>query len=103
MDETLIGEKGDRFYLVVSIICLRVFIENLPDTISVFGHKLKKRVEFHVSLVCMGQLLMQYGINVPDFEQKVLEDFTEFIKQREIKLLSYTNEFRFLERVGRNL
>lgn len=77
-------------------IGLPVFPQNLPTSIEVEGYTLLRRTDFHVSLVAIGKIIKKHGITDPEFLQNVIADFLEFIKDNEIALLRYRNEFKFV-------
>lgn len=76
-------------------IGLPVSIEGLPEKIEVEGYTLLRKTSFHVSLVCIGNIIEKYNVSIPDFQNKVVADFCEFIQKDSVNLLRYRNEFRF--------
>ena len=84
----LAGQRGDSIVLPVSFA-------KLPSKISINGYVLIAKTEFHVSLVCIGKIIEKHNIKIPDFLEKVIEDFCEFSKHDKIDLIRYRNEFKF--------
>ncbi len=82
---------------VTNTIALPVFLENLPSELVVEGNKLLLKSYFHVSLVCINEIIKKHGVTNPDFKDLVLKDFCEFIKSEDIKVLNY-GEFRYSEK-----
>jgi len=66
---------------------------DLPDTFEVGGETLLKKDHFHVSLLCVKNIL---GVK-PDIEDEVLQHFCDFIKGNEIKFEGFTKEFRLAQ------
>lgn len=66
-------------------------VGNVPDTIIVEGETLHKKSSFHVSLVCVKDILSKN----PGIEQEVLDGFCSFAEKKDISLVRYTGEFRF--------
>ncbi len=77
------------------VIGLSVSLTDLPKEIQIQGNTLYLKDSFHVSLVCIGIIIQKYNILVPDFFNKVVNDFCDFAKINEIKILHYNNDFRF--------
>ena len=84
------GSKNDVIYLPVTI-------SGLPKTIEIKGNILYLKNEFHVSLVCVNVIQEKYNFNITDFLNKVVSDFSEFIKNNNIELLHFNNDFKFAE------
>ncbi len=83
------GPKADTIGLPVSIT-------SIPLRINIEGYELQLKSSFHVSLVCIGKMIEKYKISIPDFVNKVIEDFCSFVSTTEINFLKYRNEFRFV-------
>lgn len=66
---------------------------DLPDTFEVDGETLLKKDHFHVSLLCVKNILEVK----PDIEDEVLKHFCDFIKDNEVKFEGFTKEFRFAQ------
>lgn len=66
---------------------------DLPDRFEVAGEILLKKDHFHVSLLCVKNVLEIK----PDIEDEVLQHFCDFIKGNEIKIEGFTKEFRFAQ------
>jgi hypothetical protein len=96
MDKKLICEN--KYELGYHTISLPVELKNLPDEIKVAEYTLYLPSPFHVSLVYIGKIVKKYNINEPDFENKIIADFCEFSKTNEIKIINYTDEYKFVER-----
>lgn len=82
---------GTKFAYSKGYIGLPVEIINLPDTVLVEGETLQKKSSFHVSLVCVKDILAGRDI----LEQDVIDAFCTFVKQKDISFVRYTGEFRF--------
>ena len=79
-------------------IALPVSIENLAGEIEMDGNILVVKPSFHVSLVCIGEIIKKHNIAIPDFENKIIADFCEFTETQDVKFLRYTNKFKFAAR-----
>lgn len=77
-------------------IVLPVFPVDLPEKIDVEGYTLLLKTSFHVSLVCIGKIIEKYSVLIPDFINKVVNDFCEFVQTNSIDFLRYRNEFSFV-------
>ncbi|MAZ40548.1 hypothetical protein CL654_00315 [bacterium] len=87
--------QGDKYTYKKRTICLPVTLKGLPDQLETEGHTLLRKSTFHISLVCIGRLIDKHGIEVSDFEEKVLNDFCDFVKENEVSFGGY-GEFRFV-------
>jgi len=70
---------------------------DVPATIDIAGEILEVKDHFHVSLLCVKNLLQVQ----PDIEERVLELFCEFLQQHELIFEGFTGEFRIAEREER--
>ena len=62
----------------------------LPDTLEVTGDTLQKIDYFHVSLLCVKNILDKK----PDIEEKILKHFCDFLGDNAVEFESFTGEFR---------
>ncbi len=62
----------------------------LPQTLEIDGCTLLKKDHFHVSLLCVKNILAVK----PDIEDEILVHFCNFIQNNIIKFEGFTNEFR---------
>ena len=76
-------------------IGLPVLVSGLPEKIEVEGQALFLKTSFHVSLVCIGKIIEKHNVSIPDFINKIVDDFCEFTRTNNINFLRYRNEFRF--------
>ena len=89
---------GSKYTIsATNTIGLPVLLEGLPKEISVNENKLFLKSFFHVSLVCINEIIKKYNILNPKFRDSVLEDFCEFTKTSDIKLLRYSDDFKYAE------
>ena len=44
----------------------------------------------------------RYNIEIPDFKDKIVEDFCEFTKSHDISLVRYLDEYRFVSKPDRD-
>ena len=77
-------------------IGLPVPISGLPSTLEIESHKLMAKSSFHVSLVCINEIIKKYNISLPNFRDSILNDFCDFVSKNEINFSNYTNEFKFV-------
>lgn len=82
---------GNNFIYSKGYIGLPIEVGNIPASIFVEGIELVKKNTFHVSLLCVKNILLENK----DIEQDILDVFCEFIKDKNIYFLKYTGEFRF--------
>lgn len=76
-------------------IGMPVSISGLPSEADVEGVKLFLKSSFHVSLVCINEIIKKHNISNSAFRDTVLNDFCEFTSQNPIELIKYTNEFKY--------
>jgi hypothetical protein len=62
----------------------------LPDTLDIEDTTLLKKDHFHVSLLCVKNILEV----IPDIENEILNHFCDFVKEKELKFEGFTNEYR---------
>lgn len=62
----------------------------IPDTLDVEGDSLLKKDYFHVSLLCVKNIL-EFK---PDIEDDIIQYFCEFIQGHEVTFKGFTKEFR---------
>lgn len=88
---------GEEKYTISKLgtIGLPVSIENLPNEINVNGNKLFLKPSFHVSLVCIGQIVKKRNISVPNFRDVILEEFCNFTRTNEINFINYSEDFKY--------
>ncbi|MFA5715454.1 MAG: hypothetical protein WC998_06925 [Candidatus Paceibacterota bacterium] len=60
------------------------------------GFKMLSKSNFHISLVCIGKIMEEQKISIPHFEDLVIKDFCNFIKDNDVSLIKYSNEFRLV-------
>lgn len=87
---TLGGKTNDT-------IALSVEITNIPETIEIEGITLIKKTKFHISLVCIGRLMKKHNLSNEILAENIVKDFCAFIKENDVALKGYKNEFRFVE------
>ncbi len=88
--------NDEKYTLKKQTISLPVAIQGLPDKLEIGGYTLLRRSSFHVSLVCIGKIIEKEGIQIPEFENAIINDFCEFVSQNDISLIRYRDEFRFV-------
>lgn len=85
----LAGQAGNS-------ICLPVSLLDLPEKIEVEGHTLALRNDFHITLVAVGKVIEKHQVTIPDFLEKIVADFCEFVQKNPVDLLRFRDEFRFV-------
>ncbi len=95
---------NDKYEIAVDKdwIGFSVSLENLPDEININGTTFYFPNPFHVSLVYIGKIIEKYNISIPDFKDKIIDDFCNFTKTNKIELIRYTNEYKLVSRDGIN-
>jgi|SRR3989344_2802800 len=86
---------GKKYEFSHQTIQLPISLENLPEEIKVKGDTFYFPSSFHVSLVYIGKIIEKYSISIPNFENKIIEDFCNFVKTDKVELVTYTNEYKF--------
>jgi hypothetical protein len=96
MDKKLICENKFQFNIKNKVIGLPIKLENLPKELIVEGNTLVLKEVFHVSLVCIGKIIEKYNVSLPNFEDGIINDFCEYCRKNELKVLEY-GDFKFVE------
>ncbi len=99
MEKRLICDN--KFEFKHQTIALPVSLENLPNEILFKGDTFLLKPNLHVSLVCIGEMIKKHIIAIPDFENKIIDDFCEFSQTDKIDSVSYINSFKFATRDDR--
>lgn len=81
---------GNKFTYSKGYLALPVEIGELPESISIEGKTLYKKPSFHVSLLCVRDLIEKHG----DLGERILDLFCSFIRENDISFVMYTGEFR---------
>ncbi len=84
--------KGSEYTFSKGYIMLPVEIGNIPDKIIVEGEELQRKSTFHVSLLCVKNILE--GHPASDLEAKIIELFCNFVAGNDLAFIKYTGEFR---------
>ncbi len=90
--------EGEKYQLggpKTDTVELPAFFKGLPGKVEVEGHPLFLKEEFHVTLVGTGKIIEKQNVQIPDFTDKIVNDFCEFVRENPVILLRYRNEFRF--------
>src|SRR3989344_4032982 len=96
MERTVICEG--KFVFGYNTISLPVFLSDIPNKI-IFEHNDFFVNDFlHISLVCIGKIIEKYNVSVSNFEDKIINDFCEFSQNNEVKLMEYSNDFKFVQK-----
>ncbi len=75
---------------------LPVLLGNLPSEITIYGHKLLLKSSFHVSLICINEIIKKHNISIENFVDSVIKDFCKFTTASDIQVLQY-KEFKYAE------
>ena len=90
--------EGNKYTISgTNTIGLPVPSPDLPKEIEVEGNKLLLKSIFHVSLVCINEIIKKYNVSNPGFRDSVLNDFCEFTSQYPVEFLRYTGDFKYCE------
>ncbi|TSC71162.1 MAG: Uncharacterized protein G01um101449_90 [Parcubacteria group bacterium Gr01-1014_49] len=81
---------GNKFTYSKGYIALPVEIAGLPESVEIEGETLQKKSSFHVSLLCVKDILEKHG----DLEKKILDFFCAFVKENDVSFVRYSGEFR---------
>lgn len=73
--------------------------DNLPEKIEIYGEKLVKKTEFHISLVWVNRLAELIDRNnMENIEAEIFEAFENFIKENSLSEFKITEQLRFVEK-----
>lgn len=88
---------GNKYTIsATNTIGLPILLENLPSEVIIDGNKLLVKTSFHVSLVCINEIIKKHNILIPDFKDSIVQDFCEFTATNDIQVLRY-KEFKYAE------
>ena len=51
---------------------------------------------FHVSLVCINEIIRKHNVLIPNFKDLVVSDFCDFISRNSVDVLNYFDDFKFV-------
>lgn len=88
---------GEEYTYKKGYIALPVRIDGLPPSVEITRVDLQVKTSFHVSLLCVKNLIEKYGEQI---EEKIISTFCDFVVKRELNLERYQNEFRFAQRAN---
>jgi hypothetical protein len=84
---------GSKFLYAKGYIGLPITITGLPESIVIEGQTLVRKNSFHVSLLCVKDLLAENA----GIEIDVIKAFCTYANQNDIAFATYTGEFRFAQ------
>lgn len=88
---------GNKYTIsATNTIGFPVFLENLPKEIIIGGNKLLLKSSFHVSLVCINEIIKKHNVSIKDFRDSIVKDFCDFTAGNDIRVLQY-KEFKYAE------
>lgn len=74
-------------------------LSGLPLALSIKGHKLLKKEEFHVSLInAIGIANLINPQSVDEIELEIIKEFKNFLKKNKLDKFSLLNKFRFVQK-----
>ena len=82
------GEKYDVYGDNLAIGML-VSLTNIPEEITLQGTKFYFPTPFNVTLFYTERVIGQYSVSIPDFKNKVVDDFCEFTSKNKINPIVY--------------
>lgn len=85
---------GTKFAYSRGYIGLSVEVNNLPEIVIVNSETLQKKSSFHVSLLCVKDILAKHN-NI--LEQDILDAFCDFVQENDVSFTRYTGEFRLAQ------
>lgn len=96
MERPFICGENKYTISVTNTIGLPVSLKNLPSEVVIDGNKLLLKSSFHVSLVCINEIIRKHNISIIDFKNSVVKDFCDFTVVNDIQVLRY-KEFKYAE------
>lgn len=93
MSEKIYLDQNKKYTYGKGYIAMPIEIGGLPNVVSIEGEKLMLKSSFHISLLCVDDVVEQFNVE----EESIVKIFSEFAKDNKIELLVYTGEFRFAE------
>jgi hypothetical protein len=89
--------QGAEFCYGKGYITLPVEIGGLPQTLEIEGKRLTVKSSFHVSLVCIKEIVAKFGQDNKNLEQEIIQAFCDFSSPNVISFLGYRNRFRYVK------
>lgn len=86
---------GGKYTLGSDSIGMPVDLSGLLSEISVEGQTLYLKSSFHVTLVAIRKIIEKHAVADPQFAERVVADFCEFVRENEMNLLRFREEFKF--------
>lgn len=80
-------------------LALPLQITGLPKGVEINGNLLQLKSSFHVSLLCVKNLIKKYG---EEIENQILDIFCKFTNEHDVSFIGYKDEFRFVVRESDN-
>src|SRR3989344_2718297 len=96
MERPFICEGNKYTISPTNTIGLPVLLQNLPSEIAIDDNKLYLKSSFHVSLVCINEIIKKHKVSIQDFRDSVVKDFCEFTTTNNIQVLQH-KEFQYVE------
>ncbi len=82
----------NKYFFGNGYIATSVEIENLPKKLTLNNRTFLIKSSFHVSLVCVKNIVLRLG---EDFEQKIINLFCDFTSKNKISFIDYKEEIRY--------
>lgn len=89
--------SGNTFTYSNGYIGLPLRLNELPQSIEINDTTLHRKDEFHVSLLCVKNVLKV----LPDVENQIVESFCNFVQENDISFIRFTGELRLAEKEDR--
>lgn len=88
---------GSKYTIsATNTIALPVSLKNLPPEVTIDNNKLLLKSSFHISLVCINEIIKKHNISIPKFKDSAVKDFCEFAATSDIRVMQY-KEFKYAE------
>lgn len=84
--------NNSEYFFGNGYIATSVKIEGLPKVLEINSKTLSLKSSFHVSFVCVKNIVSKYG---EDSEQKVIDLFCDFVSRSKISFINYREEIRY--------
>ena len=84
--------NGSKYVYDKGYVYLPIEIGELPKEVNIGGDKLSLKSSFHVSLICVRDILAKN--NKENLEQIILDYFCKFILENDVSFIKFTGEFR---------
>jgi hypothetical protein len=99
LDKYICGSK--KYTIGNGTIALPVIFNALPKSLMINDCLMYLVGSFHISLVCLNEIIKKNKVSTYDFKNLVINDFCEYTKNNDVSSTNNYGEFRIVSEVNR--